>query len=104
MAIDPRDAGAWDALGNAHVYRGTYEMYHGGKGEPWWRRALDEFAKALAIRPNDPWANNDAGVAHRWLGTARDAVGEDPMPEYRAALRQLRRARPSSIRSTSTDG
>jgi serine/threonine-protein kinase len=84
--IEPRDANAWDALGNAHVFRGTYEMYHGGKGEPWWRRGLDEFKRALAIRPDDPWANNDVGVAHRWIGTSLDDAGEDPMPEYRAAL------------------
>jgi eukaryotic-like serine/threonine-protein kinase len=32
VALDPRDANAWDALGNAHVYRGTDELYHGGDG------------------------------------------------------------------------
>ncbi len=86
IALDPRDAGAWDALGNAHIARGLYEQYHGGTGEPWWRKSLEEFAQALAIRPNDPWPNNDLGVAHRWLGTAIAATGGDPMPEFRAAL------------------
>ena len=92
VQIDPRDAGAWDALGNAHIARGQYEMYHGGKGEPWWRRALDDLAKALAIRPNDPWTNNDAGIAHRWIGTSFDEAGLDPMPEFRAALQSIERA------------
>src|SRR5262249_7301006 len=92
VSIDPRDASARDALGNAHVYRGPWGMYHGGTAGPWWPPGLDEFGKALAIRPNDPWPNNDAGVAHRWLGSSRDAVGEDPMPEYRAALASYARA------------
>ena len=39
------------------------------------------FARALAIRPNDPWTNNDLGVAHRWLGTTLAESGGDPMPE-----------------------
>src|SRR6185312_6953523 len=47
---------------------------------------------ALTIRPNDPWANNDAGTAHRWLGSEREDAGEDPMPEYRAALQSYERA------------
>jgi len=92
VELDPKDAGAWDALGNAHVVRGTYELYHGGKGGPWLHRALDAFARALTIRPNDPWANNDAGTAHRWLGSEREDAGEDPMPEYRAALQSYERA------------
>ncbi|MCU1280076.1 MAG: Serine/threonine protein kinase [bacterium] len=91
-AIDPGDADAWDALGNAHVARGIYEAYHGGQGTPWWNRALDEIGKALVIRPNDPWANNDIGVAHRWLGTALDEAGRDPLPEYEAALHDYERA------------
>jgi tetratricopeptide (TPR) repeat protein len=90
--IDPDDAGAWDALGNAHVARGQYEEYHGGKGEPWWRGSLGEFAKALTVRPNDPWPNNDAGIAHRWLAQTIAATGGDPMPEFNAALDAYRRA------------
>ena len=92
VALDPRDAGAWDALGYLHVERGAYEDSHGGKGEAWWRTSLDEFAKALAIRPNDPWANNDLGIAHRYLGTAIAAAGGDPMPELRAAFEGYRHA------------
>ena len=90
--LDPTNAGAWDALGNVHVIRGIYDEYHGGKGEPWWRRSLDEFAKALAIRPNDPWTNNDLGTAHRWIGNALAGSGGDPMPEFRAALDGYQRA------------
>ncbi len=92
VALDAQDVAAWDALGNAHVYRGTYEMYHDGKGEPWLRRALEEFGKALALRPNDPWANNDVGAAHRWLGTILDDAGSDPTPEYRNAMQSYERA------------
>ncbi len=92
VAIDARDGNAWDALANAHVYRGTYELYHGGKPMPWWQRALDELGHALAIQPNHPWANNDVGVAHRWLGSAIEDGGGDPMPEYAAALRSYERA------------
>ena len=92
VEIDPTAANAWDALGNAHVFRGTHEHYHGGDGAPWWHRALDEFAHALAIRPNDPWANNDVGTAHRWLGTKLDEAGGDPIPEYQQALAGYRHA------------
>ncbi|MEO7097119.1 MAG: serine/threonine protein kinase, partial [Polyangiales bacterium] len=92
VTLDAKDAGAWDALGNAHVSRGTYEAYHGGAGETWWRTALDEFAHALAIRPEDPWTNNDVGIAHRWLGTTLAATGGDPMPDFRAALEGYRHA------------
>jgi eukaryotic-like serine/threonine-protein kinase len=87
VALDASDANAWDALGNAHVYRGNHESYHGGRGEPWWNRAIDEIEQALAIRPDDPWATNDLGVAHRWLGASLDQTGGDPMPHYEAALR-----------------
>jgi hypothetical protein len=89
---DARDAGAWDALGNAHVYRGSYEHFHAGDAAPWCRRALDEIGRALAIRPDDPWANNDLGVVHRWLGSALDETGRDPSQEYTAALHSYRRA------------
>src|SRR6185295_10503367 len=92
VALDPGDAGAWDALGNARVYRGSYEAYHGGDGAPWWRGALDDIGRALAIRPGDPWGHNDLAVAHRWLGTALADRGGDPMPEYEAALRGYERA------------
>jgi serine/threonine-protein kinase len=92
VEIDPRDAGAWDALGNAHVFRGNYESYHRGQGAPWWNRAIEEFDRALAIRPNDPWANNDLGTAHRWYGANLDQTGRDPMPEYEAGLRSYERA------------
>ena len=92
VTLDARDAGAWDALGNAHVSRGTYETAHAGAGETWWQRSLPEFARALTIRPNDPWTNNDAGIAHRWLGFALAKKGADPMPEFEAAISGYRRA------------
>lgn len=92
VAIDPGDARAWDALGNAHVYRGIYELSHGGEAASWWKRALTDFGRALAIQPGDPWPNNDAGTAHRWLGDSLDEAGDDPMPEYRAALDSYARA------------
>jgi serine/threonine-protein kinase len=92
VSIDPKDAGAWEALGLAHVSRGTFEEGHGGTGEPWWRKGLDELTRALAIRPNDPWATNDTGVAHRWLGENLESTGGDPMPEFRAALTSYQRA------------
>jgi serine/threonine-protein kinase len=92
-ALDAHDPGAWDALGNAHRSRGTYEARHGGgKGEPWWRKAVAEFQRGLAIRPNDPWTNNDLGTAHRWLGEELANAGGDPMPELAAALAGYRRA------------
>jgi serine/threonine-protein kinase len=92
VELDPLDARAWDALGNAHVSRGTYEVRRGGDGAPWWNLALDEIGTALAIRPEDPWARNDAGVAHRLLGVTRKEAGIDPMPEYLAALSSYERA------------
>jgi serine/threonine protein kinase len=92
VKIDPRDVHAWDALGNAHLYRGIYEHENSGQGAPWWNRALDEFGKALAIQPEDPRSNNGLGTVHRWLGTGLDAAGSDPMPEYQAALRSYEHA------------
>jgi eukaryotic-like serine/threonine-protein kinase len=92
VKLDPTNAGAWDALGNVHITSGIYDDYYGGKGEPWWRRSLDEFAHALAIRPNDPWTNNDLGTAHRWIGVTLAKSGGDPMPEFRAALDGYERA------------
>ncbi|MFT3698883.1 MAG: protein kinase [Kofleriaceae bacterium] len=90
--IDTSDASAWDALGDAHTYRGIYEAYHGGSGVNWWNQALGELDKALAIRPNDPWFNNDAGIAHRWLGSALQDAGKDPSTEYRSAIDRYQRA------------
>jgi len=91
-ALGPRDAGAWDALGNAHVSRGIYEMSHGGDGTTWWRHSLDEFANALAIRPDDPWTNNDAGTPHRFIAQQLETTTGDPSPEYQAAITAFRRA------------
>jgi hypothetical protein len=90
--LDPGDAHAWDALGAAHIHRGIYEASHGGRGAPWWNRAIEEIGKALARQPDDPWATNDAGVAHRWLGSSLDETGGDPIPEYQAASRSYERA------------
>ena len=92
VEFDPRNARAWDALGNAHVYRGIYEHDHGGHGAAWWTRAVDEIGKALALQPDDPWVSNDLGVAHRWRGADLERTGADPMPEYEAALRWYARA------------
>ena len=92
VELDPRDVSAWDALGNAHIDRGTYERYHGGRGAPWWNQALDEIGRALAIRPADPWGNNDRAVAHRMLGMELEDTGRDPMLEYQAALDGYERA------------
>jgi len=92
VALDPSDANAWDAFGNANVYRGIHERYHGGSGATWWRRALGYFDRALKLRPDDPWAHNDLGVAHRWLGTELGETGGDPIAEYQAARRGYQRA------------
>jgi eukaryotic-like serine/threonine-protein kinase len=92
VELDPRDARAWIALGNAHIYRGRYELAHDEQSAVWLNDALDELGKALAITPNDLQANNDLGIARRWLGTSLDKSGQDPMPEYRAALRSYERA------------
>ncbi|HEY0192282.1 MAG TPA: serine/threonine-protein kinase [Kofleriaceae bacterium] len=92
VELDPRDARAWDALGNAHLYRGLWEGQHGGDEAAWWRRALDELDRAVAADPDDPWANNDLGAVHRWLGDHLEQTGGDALPEYAAALRGYRRA------------
>jgi serine/threonine-protein kinase len=92
VAIDPRDAGGWDTLGNAHFWRGAWEMRHGGDPMPSWRQALTELGRALELRPNDPWANNDIGAVHRWIGRQVQQRGGDPMPEYDAALRRYEEA------------
>jgi len=91
VRLDPKSVLAWDALGNAYVVRGTYEDYRGGNAVPWWRRSLVEYENALALRPNDPWVNNDAGVAHRWLAQAASATG-NPMPEFEASAAAFRKA------------
>jgi len=89
--IDAEDVMAWDALGNAHTFRGTFETYHNREPTKWWLLALEELGKALALRPNDPWVNNDIGLVHRWLAQAA-ALTRDPMPEYRAASAAFERA------------
>ena len=101
--LDPRDAGAWDALGNAHVYRGIYEMYHGGKGEPWWRRV----ARRVRQGARDP-AQRSVGQQRR---SASRIAGSARARATRAAIRcpSIARRSPSyaarhrrSIRSTCT--
>ena len=54
MAIAPGDARAWDALGNAHVYRGIYEAIQGGSGAQWLQRALADSARAWALAAGVP--------------------------------------------------
>jgi serine/threonine-protein kinase len=90
--LDPGDASAWDALANAHIYRGIYESDHGGQAAPWLHQALGDVGKALAIQPSDPAATIDLGFAHRWLGASLAASGGDPLPEYRAAMQSYERA------------
>jgi len=92
VEIDRSDANTWISLGTAHLNRGNYEFYHSGQGAPWWKHALDEFEKALAIQPASLRANNALGTAHRWLGADLDIAGRDPMPEYQAALHNYERA------------
>jgi eukaryotic-like serine/threonine-protein kinase len=92
VELEWSDANAWDALGNAHISRGIWENYNGGEGAPWWNRAIGELLVALLLRPDDPWPNNDLGVAHFWLGVNLAATGGDAMPEYRASLRSCQRA------------
>jgi serine/threonine-protein kinase len=92
VALDAHDATAWDALGNAHVYRGLYDDRHGADPTPSWQRALEELGQALAIAPNHPWANNDLGVLHRWIGTRQADHGQDPMAEFMLALHSYARA------------
>jgi serine/threonine-protein kinase len=92
VELEPRNAHAWDALGNAHLFRGFYESQHGGEPAPSWDKALVEIERALAIEPSDPWANNDLGVVHRCRGTLLDEAGRDPMPEYTAAIASYVRA------------
>jgi hypothetical protein len=91
VKFDPQDTHAWTALGNAHLYRGLFELPH-GKSAPWLNRAIDEFGQALTIQPNNPRATNGLGTAHRWLGTSLYRAARDPRPEYRAALRSFERA------------
>ncbi len=90
--LDPQNAHAWDSLGYVHACLGRYEASHGGQGEVWLTRALDEIGKALAIRPDDPQLAARLGMVHHWLGSVRDQAGEDPISEYRAALRSYGRA------------
>ncbi|TMQ02303.1 MAG: serine/threonine protein kinase [Deltaproteobacteria bacterium] len=85
--LDDQDAHAWAALGIAHVFRGNKDFYRGAPGAPWWNRAGDDFARALAIQPDDPQATNNLGLVHRWLGVELDKTGRDPRSEYREALR-----------------
>jgi serine/threonine-protein kinase len=47
VELNPGCASAWRALGKAHLHRGVYETSHGGRGAPWWNRALDALGKAL---------------------------------------------------------
>ena len=92
VSIDARDVAAWDALGNAHVYRGSYEMYHGGKGEPWLApRARRVCARARAAAERSVGQQRRRHGAPR-LGTALDDGGGDPMPEYRAAMQSYEHA------------
>ncbi|HET7505604.1 MAG TPA: protein kinase [Kofleriaceae bacterium] len=91
VELDPRDAHAWLALGNAHINRGSYEA-DSGRDAQWWRLALEEIGKALAIEPDDPQANNQLGILHRWLARDLGNTGGDPAPEYQAALRGYARA------------
>ena len=90
--VGPHDARAWDALGNAHYFRGVYEDKQGGDAVRWWNLAQDEIGRALAIDPDDLWANNDGGIVHACLGDSLDKAGRDPTPEYEQAARRYERA------------
>ncbi len=92
VELDPNDASAWTSLGIAHIYRGRNESEKGSQSELWWKYALEEFGKTLAIQPNDVQAHNGLGMAHRYLGTQLAKLGRDPMPEFQEALRSYERA------------
>ena len=91
VMLDPENAHAWLALGNAHVFHGIAELAR-GEGAPWLRRAIDAFDRVLALLPDNLHAINDLGIAHRWLADALARAGQDPRSEYRAALQSYERA------------
>jgi serine/threonine-protein kinase len=75
VELDPGCASAWRALGKAQLHRGIYEASHGGRGAPWWNRALEALGEALAIRPADASVHDDLGLVHRWLDIDLDRAG-----------------------------
>jgi serine/threonine-protein kinase len=92
VELDRGDAPGWSSLGAAHTTRGSFAMYHGEPGTPWWRIASSEFDAALAIQPGNLRAINGLSIVHRWLGSELDKAGQDPMLEYEAARRAYQRA------------
>jgi eukaryotic-like serine/threonine-protein kinase len=92
VQCSPQNAMAWSALGNAHISRGGHEQYYNGKGRPWFLLGHDEFAKALAIHPQDPRTHNQLGAAQYWLANDLESTGRDPMPQYQAALGSYERS------------
>lgn len=62
VAQDPKNAQAWIALGND--YFDTKQR----------QKAVDAYARALELRPNDPDVLTDQGVMYRELGQPEKAV------------------------------
>jgi tRNA A-37 threonylcarbamoyl transferase component Bud32 len=92
VELAPEDAHAWIALGNAHLYRGRYELGYGGAAAAWLSHALDDLGKALEIEPGNQRAHTDLGMAHHSLGTSLYEAGQDPLPEYQTALHSYEHA------------
>ena len=62
-ALLPDDAGAWNNLGVAHALRGSM------------KEALDDFVRALRLKPGDPPACQNARRAASELGAAPPELG-----------------------------
>jgi len=93
VALDPGDANARTALGTAYVYLAIQEVLDHRYTRDSIDVAVTEFGKALAIDANHLGANNGLGTAYRWRGSLLRRTGEDPMPDFQAALRYYQLAR-----------
>jgi serine/threonine-protein kinase len=92
VELDRGDALGWSSLGAAYTTRGTFAVFQGEPGTPWWMIARAEFDAAKAIQPGNLPATSGLGIVHRWLGSDLEKTWQDPMLEYEAARRAYQRA------------
>jgi serine/threonine protein kinase len=92
VEVQPDSALAHHALGITQIMAAMFATQTGGDGTVDGAAGVASLERATQIDPTRPGAFLDLGNAHRYLGEAREAIGEDPFASFARAAESLAKA------------
>jgi tetratricopeptide (TPR) repeat protein len=90
--MDPEHSFAANSRGIALLSLGMAEAARGGDPRASYRKAIDDFDKAVTGDPRDAKVFKDQGTAYWGLGKAKAARGEDSGPSFEGAIAAFTKA------------